>query len=329
MFKGLKRRLNGSKKYDSSTESSDNPANLPHLQELERMTPSPNWHGFEQDDIWQNKLPPDIILYIMDEFLQDQESTITAFSSTCRCMYTLCLSRRFNRVTINTRNRDSPTSIERFARMVAKRPQILSFTQRLVLLDQGFMFQGSRPITVEEECLCYILTRCAQYANLRRIDLSFRVVWNLLPLPVKKACLDIFSMPSLKHISFDYMAIPANVLYVLSGISTFEMKGEVRPFSSNELPLPITKSCTTRCTPKKVVLWDKSRTGFIMTNLLDSQTGLCLNDLEEVVILASSQHLTLLEGFLESCGTSLRHMELHSPRGEYELLRYTPLERIC
>ncbi|KAF9046446.1 hypothetical protein BJ165DRAFT_1471788 [Panaeolus papilionaceus] len=311
----FRRYFNGIKSKTSHMPDDDPPSKLPTLLELESVIPksTPDIGG-----VWQSKLLPDIILYVLEEFLENERATVAALSSTCRSMYTICLPKRYNQVTLNSRNRISPTSIEAFAHLAAHRPHILSLIQRLTFLDDGFMFQGSRPITIEEECLCYILTRRLSYAKLKRLDLSFRVVWDRLPPPVKSACLDIFSITSLDHISFHYMAIPANVLGRLSKISTLEMKGEVRTFIPHELQLPDDR--TMWCAPKRLIIWDTSHTGFTTTNMLHKQSGLLLSSLEHLEARVSDPHFALLEAPLASCRHSLTHLELHCPRSMGSIL---------
>ncbi|KAF8186629.1 hypothetical protein BJ912DRAFT_805870, partial [Pholiota molesta] len=236
---------------------------------------------------WQLPLPYDVIFHIINSYLLDVRPTLYNLSATCLSLAALCRPLRFRTVTISTQARNSPTACERLATFLSESPEVIDYIQDLRVLDHGMMFQGSRPITVEEECLCYILTR--PYPNLKRLELSLHVVWTLLPPQVQHAFGRLLSLPTLQALSLEHVRIPVDLLSYLQSLQSLEIRGEISPPCRNDA-YPNTHS-----TPRMLKYYDPSISGYISENIFSANSALVLDKLEHLEVRAAVHHFRFLQ----------------------------------
>ena len=281
-----------------STEQNDF-AKMEVYKELESTLPDEQPQREEPQ--WQLPLPFDIMFTIINTFIVDNEP-LRNISCACRSLWQICRPLRFRTVSISTSNRNEPTSLERFAQFLSHNPKFINHIHTLRILDRGKMFQGSRPITPEEESLCYILLR--QFPNLRRLELSLHVVWDLVPSQVQSSFYHAFKKPTLREVAFEHVRIPLSLLCYLSGISSLDFRGEASPSKNNP------ESQGDFCKPERLLVADTSRTGFVLNNLLREDSGLQLSSLKTLEVYASGVHMQLLNGPLLRCSTTLTSLSL-------------------
>lgn len=150
-------------------------------------------HKFETN--WQIPLPYDLILTIINVYFLDDKLALLNLSRTCRSLAQVCEPLCYRFVVVSSRiNLKGVSDSERFATPLSQSPHIIDYIQHLKIQDNLRMFQGSRPITAEEESLCYILTR--KYLKLRCLHcLSLHVVWSILPIQLQHAFSVAFTLP--------------------------------------------------------------------------------------------------------------------------------------
>jgi len=252
---------------------------------------------------WQIPLPYDLIFTIINLYFLDDKPTLLNLTKTCRCLAQVCRPLYYQCVIVTSRrNLKGVSDSEEFATLLSRSPHIIDYVQNLKIQDNLRMFQGSRPITAEEESLCYILTR--KYSKLTRLHLSLHVVWSILPIQLQHAFSVAFTLPNLREVVFEHVNISTSLLTHLSNISDLEVRtGEVLYRSMNlEIPNKI-------CTPKRLHFMDHSRTGFITRNLFAETSPLRLSKLEHFQISARGLHLKLLSEPLQACSTTLTTLE--------------------
>ena len=252
---------------------------------------------------WQMPLPYDIILTIVGIHLHDSVTTIRNMSLACYSLSTVCRPFLFHTVTLQSPARQVPTAAERFALLLSSSPHLLIHIQTLRIIDNGQMFAGSRPITAEEESLCFILTR--HFPNLQHLELSLHVVWTLLPMPLQYAFELAFASTSLRRLTLHQIRVNVDIFRFMTGLHTLEMFGEAS--------LPVSGTITNtknHCYPVRLVLKDESRTGFVTTNLCHEQSALRLTELKGLVAYLQGDQVLRIKDPLELCVNSLRTLEL-------------------
>ncbi|KIM37291.1 hypothetical protein M413DRAFT_31008 [Hebeloma cylindrosporum] len=253
---------------------------------------------------WQIPLPYDLIITIINLYFLDDKLALANLTKTCRNLAQICRPLCYQFVVITSRrNLKGLSESERFATLLSQSPHLIDYVQHLKIHASDLrMFQGSRPITPEEESLCYILTR--KYSNLRRLHLFLHVVWSLLPIQLQHAFSVTFTLANLQEVVFEHVNISTSLLTHLGNISDLEVRdGEVLSRSMDvEIPSRI-------CTPKRLLFMDHSRTGFITKNLFAETSALRLSKLEHLQIYACGIHLKLLSEPLQACATTLTNLD--------------------
>ena len=179
--------------------------------------------------IWTIPLPPDLLFFIIDHHFAGDQSTLRALSGTCRVFATYCRRLIYRSVAIGHRDR-GPLSKKKkpaicFAEILRGFPEIVEYIEDLQILDGGCrMFEGSRPITEEEQSLCFILTRSMKH--LKRLELMLNVVWTLIPTPLQEALCIAFQLPSINTLSIDKLRFPVNFLDLFQDLGHIEFSGE-------------------------------------------------------------------------------------------------------
>ena len=271
---------------------------------LESTKPCEPPRFLELETKWQIPLPYDLVFTIINLYFLDDKFVLQNLTKTCRSLAQVCGPLRYQSIVVTSRrNLKGVSDAEQFAALLSRSPHIFNYIQHLKIEDDLRMFQGSRPITAEEESLCYILTR--KYPKLRRLHLSLHVVWSLLPIQLQHAFSVAFALPNLHEVIFEHANISTSLLTYLSNISDLEVRtGEVLSRSMNlEIPSKI-------CTPTRLLFMDHSRTGFITQNLFAETSPLRLSQLEHLQIYARGINLKLLREPLQACST-LTILEFH------------------
>lgn len=179
--------------------------------------------------IWTIPLPPDLLFFIIDHHFVGDQPTLRALSNTCRVLTTYCRRLIYRSVAIGHRDR-GPLSTKKkpaiaFAELLRESPGIVEYIEDLQILDGGGrMFEGSRPITEEEQSLCFILTRPMK--NLKRLELMLNVVWTLIPPPLQEALGTAFRLPSICTLAIDKLRFPVNLLDIFQDLGHIEFFGE-------------------------------------------------------------------------------------------------------
>jgi len=271
---------------------------------LESTKPYKPPRFLELETKWQIPLPYDWIFTIINLYFLDDKFALLNLTKTCRSLAQVCGPLCYQSIVVTSR-RDlkGVSDAEQFAALLSRSPHILDYIQHLKIQDDLQMFQGSRPITAEEESLCYIFTR--KYHKLRRLHLSLHVVWSILPIQLQHAFSVAFALPNLHEVVFEHVNISTSLLTYLSNISDLEVRaGEVLSRSITlEIPSKI-------CTPTRLLFMDHSRTGFITRNLFAETSPLRLSQLEHLQIYARGMNLKLLCEPLQACST-LTILEFH------------------
>ncbi|KAJ3501082.1 hypothetical protein NLJ89_g9499 [Agrocybe chaxingu] len=194
---------------------------------------------------WQLPLPYDILIIILDTCLVYDAHTIRVLSTTCASLslVQLCRPLVFRTVTINTKSRKAPTSLEQFAVHLARYPHITDLVRELKIIDDGQMFKDS---------------------DSRQIT-SKRVVWSLMPMPIQRAMHIVFALPTLREVAFARMRIFTDILEHLSQISELEVQAEVMPSAHVDRPGSV-------CAPECLRLDDL--TGKALANLFNENSPL-------------------------------------------------------
>ncbi|KDR72256.1 hypothetical protein GALMADRAFT_143114 [Galerina marginata CBS 339.88] len=256
---------------------------------------------------WHLPLPFDVLFAIVDAYFDDDAVTILSLRQSCHSLAELCRPFLYRTLTIKSRSSDVVTASERLAALLSKSPDIVDHVRTLRVLDHGKMFEGSRPITPEEEYLCYILTR--PYPQLKRLELSLHVVWTLLPSQVQHAFEVAFS--NVREIAFDNVRIPVNLFRFFTNLRVLEMRGEA------SIPLIADhggSTVSTRkpyCFPEWILIKDDTRSGFIINCLFHEQSALRFSNMKHLQLFISGEHIKLLNGRLDMCSGTLTNLELY------------------
>lgn len=163
-------------------------------------------------------------------------------SKTCRVSATYCRRLIYRSVPIGHRDRGSLSGKKKpaiaFAELLRGFPGIVEYIEDLQILDGGCrMFEGSRPITDEEQSLCFILTWPMKH--LKRSELMLNVVWTLIPAPLQEALCTAFRLPSIRTLSIDKLRFPVNFLDLFRDLGHIEFSSEaVAPIMVTTLPHP-------------------------------------------------------------------------------------------
>ena len=190
--------------------------------------------------IWTIPLPPDLLFFIIDHHFVGDQSNLRALSNTCRVLAAYCRRFIYRSVAIGHRYRGPVSGKKKpaiaFAELLQLFPGIVEYIEDLQILDGGCrMFEGSRPITEEEQSLCFILTRPMKH--LKRLELMLNVVWTLIPTPLQEALCTAFRLPSIRTLSIDKLRFPVNFLDLFQDLGHIEFSGEAAaPIMVNTLP---------------------------------------------------------------------------------------------
>lgn len=190
--------------------------------------------------IWTIPLPPDLLFFIIDHHFVGDQSNLRALSNTCRVLAAYCRRLIYRSVAIGHRYRGPVSGKKKpaiaFAELLQLFPGIVEYIEDLQILDGGCrMFEGSRPITQEEQCLCFILMRPMKH--LKRLELMLNVVWTLIPTPLQEALCTAFRLPSICTLSIDKLRFPVNFLDLFQDLGHIEFSGEAAaPIMVNTLP---------------------------------------------------------------------------------------------
>ncbi|KAF9531671.1 hypothetical protein CPB83DRAFT_904320 [Crepidotus variabilis] len=249
------------------------------LQNIALLHSTLNQPSFSEAN-WQLPLPYDVVFAIIHIFLNDSKTLWNLYGS-CASLHQLCGPLVHQTISIHTRSRAAPSTLEKFARSIAQNPQVIANLQTLRIIDDGKMFQGCRPITAEEVSLCFILTR--NYPLLRRIELDLQVVWDIIPPPLQHAFHIAFALPTLRE------------------ISTLEMCAEVSG------PPQFVEFRQIQCSPEHLTVEDQRLDGIsTFTNMFNELTSpLRLASLRILECRSYPQFIHLLNEPLERCSQTL------------------------
>ncbi|EDR07280.1 uncharacterized protein LACBIDRAFT_328130 [Laccaria bicolor S238N-H82] len=185
-------------------------------------------------------LPPHLLFFLIDHHFVGDHPTLRTLSKTCRVSATYCRRLIYRSVPIGHRDRGSLSGKKKpaiaFAELLRGFPGIVEYIEDLQILDGGCrMFEGLRPITEEEQSLCFILTRPMK--NLKRLELMLNVVWTLIPTPLQEALCTAFRLPSICTSSIKKLRFPVHFLDLFQDLRHIEFSGEAAaPIMVTTLP---------------------------------------------------------------------------------------------
>ncbi|CAA7270996.1 unnamed protein product [Cyclocybe aegerita] len=242
---------------------------------------------------WQLPLPPDIILLILDYFVQDM-TTVYNLSLACSSLAKICRPYRLSTVSLNIQAR---VTVEDFAWSLRTYPDRID-------LIQSFHITGDNPpwySTSVDERLCFILTR--PYLKLKRLELSIGASWASMPSQFQHAFQVLFARPALREIVFDRMRISVDMLAYLPQISSLEIRGDI------SWPPQLTSGI---CVPTRLLVYDRTPDGYVIHGLFYEDSPLKLTKLKQLETYVANLDAGALAIPLRMCATTLTSLHLYT-----------------
>ncbi|KAJ3508021.1 hypothetical protein NLJ89_g5987 [Agrocybe chaxingu] len=242
---------------------------------------------------WQLPLPPDVILLILDYYLQDI-TTVYNLSLACSSLAKICRPYRLSTVSLNIQSR---VTVEDFAWSLRTYPDRIG-------LIQTFHITGDNPpwySTSVDERLCFILTR--PYPKLKRLELSIGASWASIPSQFQDAFQVLFARPALREVIFDRMQISVEMLAYLPQIFSLEIRGDISwpPQPSSGI-----------CVPTRLLICDRTPGGHVIHGLFYGNSPLKLTKLKQMEAYVANLDAGALAIPLRMCATTLTSLHLYT-----------------
>ncbi|KAF9553145.1 hypothetical protein CPC08DRAFT_244305 [Agrocybe pediades] len=272
---------------------------------------------------WPLPLPYDLFHLIIFSYLDDcpHWQAIYSLSMTCAALAELCRPLKFRDITIplgqvphaKQRMRKLFSLLDR-AGDISHYVRCLHITDDYWDCESGFFKEP--PDVNDSERLSYFFGR--DFRNMERLTLSFRSenqTWSRLPCELVCRLRHLLAHPTLHTVVIsDKTPIPGDYLRLMKNILLLQLDGDLTfPLTGSACRHLVDSSTnSSRCTPHKLLLKDRSREGTNISSLLPHpHSPFNLSRLTKLEISARGPHIAILNDVLDSCSSTLEELAVY------------------
>ncbi|KAF9535056.1 hypothetical protein CPB83DRAFT_843399 [Crepidotus variabilis] len=299
------------KDYQDSDDISDSESeeDLDYYAYFKQSKPQSLFSAKSRAVQWSLPLPQDIIFEMLDSYFyygihKPDLRTLFALARTARCLTFYCRSLIYRSINIGYRTKTRRSLPLHYAELICYCPEVAEFVRTIRIEDTGKLFHCSVPLPEDEQCLSYILRH--GYPNIRRMELSFPIMWILLPTTLQDAFQTCFRSPTLCEISITRGRIPASLFQSFIFLEDLDIRCLV------SYPDDTAASTHDTCAPRILRIIDFTDEGETLENLFHDNTALSFENIEDCRIHTSAKFFHLLGRGFKKMPTSLVALTLHA-----------------